>query len=298
MIFLQFIHLLHLVFLLSGNAAKPMYTPHYDFSKPDKQLVLPEILHEISGLTYIDSSIFACIQDEDGILFFYDLEKSKIVKQYTFFTQGDYEGITRVGNTLYVLRSDGFLFEIENYELKNFEVRSYDTGIPATNNEGLCYDKGHNRLLIACKGKIGKGKEFKDERVIYGFDLQTKKLNQEPAYEFDLKKIIAFASANNPDIRTKTRKKKGKSVTQPFIRFRTSDIGIHPVTKELYALSGPDHMLLIFSAQGNIEHIEQLDSELFMKAEGITFNKSGDVLISNEGRDKKPTVLFFKYKKN
>jgi hypothetical protein len=49
--------------------------------------------------------------------------------------------------------------------------------------------------------------------------------------------------------------------------------------------------------KGNLEHIEQLDPIVFNKAEGITFYDNGDMLITNEGQDKKPTVLFFKYKK-
>ena len=47
---------------------------------------------------------------------------------------------------------------------------------------------------------------------------------------------------------------------------------------------------------GDIEHIEQLNPTMFNKAEGITFYENGDMLITNEGQDKKPTLLFFKYK--
>ncbi|MCX6260728.1 MAG: hypothetical protein NTY95_07815 [Bacteroidia bacterium] len=45
----------------------------YDLSNPDKIDVLPGILHEISGITEIDNSTIACIQDENGILVIYDL---------------------------------------------------------------------------------------------------------------------------------------------------------------------------------------------------------------------------------
>ncbi len=46
---------------------------------------------------------------------------------------------------------------------------------------------------------------------------------------------------------------------------------------------------------GNIEHIEQLNPTMFNKAEGITFYENGDMLITNEGQDNKPTLLHFKY---
>ncbi len=268
----------------------------YNLTKPDNTFLLPDTLHEVSGLTDIDSTTFACIQDENGILFIYDAKNNVIKKQYTFNLDGDYEGITRVDQNIYVLRSDGTLFEISNYTSDNFKLTSYTTGIPANNNEGLCYDQDNKRLLIASKGKIGKGSEYKDKRVIYGFDLQTKTLTKEPVFDFDLQVIREFAVKKKINLPTKERKKKGETVTEPFIKFGTSAIGIHPVTKKLFLLSASDYLLFIFNMKGDIEHIEQLNPTMFNKAEGITFYENGDMLITNEGQDKKPTLLFFKYR--
>ncbi len=265
----------------------------YTFSSPGKRFILPDILQEISGLTNIDTTTFACIQDEKGILFIYDILNNKIQKQFTFSMDGDYEGIARVGKTMYVLRSDGTLFEISNYASENFKLASYETGIPADNNEGLCYDAAANRLLIAVKGKIGKGKEYKDKRVIYGFDLETKTLSDEPAFDFDMNAINNFAAKN--DINLPVKEKKNGEKKESTIKFRTSAIGIHPLTKKLYLLSASDHMLFVFDMEGTIEHIELLEEDMFNKAEGITFFDNGDMLITNEGQDKKPTLLRFNY---
>lgn len=280
--------------LLGCGAANSNYEKitGYNLSKPDAKFVLPEILQEISGLSCIDSNSFACIQDENGILFIYDATGNKIENQYTFNIDGDYEGISRVGDSLYVLRSDGVLFEILDYKSKSFRLNSYTTGIPASNNEGLCLDADSNRLLIACKGKIGKGSEYKDKRVIYGFDLATKTLSKEPVFDFDLQKIRDFAEKQK--LKIPSKKKKGKS--EPDIKFRTSAICIHPVTGKLFLLSASDHLLFIFDMHGKIEHIELLDSRLFNKAEGISFFENGDMLITNEGQDKKPSLLRFNYK--
>lgn len=268
----------------------------YNLSAPDKTLILPDTLREVSGLTNIDSTNFVCIQDENGILFIYDAVNNRLKKQYTFNIDGDYEGITRVDQTIYVLRSDGTLFEISNYTSDNFKLTSYATGIPSNNNEGLCYDQDNKRLLIACKGKIGKGPEYKDKRVIYGFDLQTKKLTNESVFDFDLQVIKDFAINKNINLPTKTRKQKGQPITEPFIKFRTSAIGIHPLTKKLFLLSASDYLLFTFNLNGDLDHIEQLNPTIFNKAEGITFYENGDMLITNEGQDKKPTLLYFKYR--
>ncbi len=271
-------------------------TTGYNLSKPDLAFHLPDTLREISGLTDIDSVTFACIQDENGILFIYNIVNNKILSQHNFHIDGDYEGITRIDSTMYILRSDGMLFEIANYRSPKFILTSYSTGITANNNEGLCYDSENDRLLIAAKGKIAKGPEFKDKRVIYGFDLKTKQLIQNPVFEFDLKNIKQYALNNKINLPTKT--KKNGQLTEPFIKFMTSAIAVHPITKKLYLISASDHLFFIFNMNGTIEHLELLNTEIFNKAEGLTFLENGDMLITNEGQEKKPTLLRFNYKNN
>lgn len=265
----------------------------YNLSEPKTTFVLPDTLREISGIAQIDDNTIVCIQDENGILFFYDIAKNTIKEQYKFNIDGDYEGITRVNNTLFILRSDGVLFEIVDYKSKDYKLLSYITGIPSGNNEGLCYDEVNNRLLIASKGKLGKGNQYKDLRTIYSFDLKTKKLASKPVFSFNISEIKAYAKKIKLDLPERT-KKKGE-ITEPIIRFNTSEIAIHPLNKKLYLLSAVDHLLFIFNMQGGIEAIEQLDPSLFRKAEGITFLTNGDMLISNEAKGVKPTLLQFSY---
>ena len=137
---------------------------------------MPDTLREISGLTMLDNENFACIQDENGIIFIGNLNTGNIEKQFVFGPDGDYEGIAKAGNDLYILRSDGTLFGISDYNSGNIVLNTWPTGIPANNNEGLCYDAANNRLLIACKGKSGKGAEFKDIRRITSYNVCYTKL--------------------------------------------------------------------------------------------------------------------------
>jgi len=274
--------------------------PAYSFESPQNRIVLPDTLREISGVTCIDSLTLGCVQDENGILFIYDLVNREIKNQFTFELDGDYEGLARVGNDMYILRSDGAIFEINDFQSPNYKTTTHQTSIPAPNNEGFCLDKTNNRLLIGCKGKLGKGKEFKDLRAIYAFDLGEKIISEKPVFEFNLTEIKAYAEKNNLDIPYK-EKKKGKSTgssTEPDIKFMISGLCIHPITKELYILSAADHLLFIYDMSGELKHIEVLNKHLFNKAEGLAFLPDGSLYISNEGQDKHPTLLEFKYTKN
>ncbi len=293
---LKIIFCFFLTILSCGNSAvnKNVQITGYDLTSPDKVLFLPPILHEISGLTEIDSTSVACIQDENGILFIYDVIKNEIKHQYIFHSDGDYEGITRVGDLFYVLRSDGVLFEISDYQAGKPKVVSYSTGIPAKDNEGLCYDQKNDRLLIACKGKIDLGRVDRDKRMVYGFDLKSKTLTTEPIIIFDLTVIKQFIVNNKIALPLKGKKKSG--MNESDLKFRISAIGIHPLTRKLFALSATDYILFIFDLNGTIEQMEKLNPVLFNKPEGITFFKNGEMLISNEGQNGKPTVLRFNHK--
>jgi uncharacterized protein YjiK len=271
-------------FLIVLSGFKPANTTNqkakvYDLSYPDSKFVLPGILHEISGITAVTSTKIACIQDENGILFLYDTEKKEIIKQIPFHTNGDYEGVTVVGKRIFILNSGGNIFEIDDFESTGYKVTRYQTGIPAKDNEGLCYDENKNMLLIGCKGKIEGDDKDKDKhrREIYGFNLDSKTLIKNPIYKFDLKTIRKITGIDKIDL-------------------LTSDIAIHPITRKLYLLSSADNLMFVFEKNGNFEKIAKLNPKLFPQPEGITFLKNGDMFISNEGRDKNATILRFNYK--
>ena len=99
-----------------------------------KKWDLPATLAEISGLAYITGDKFACVQDEIGTIFIYNTASSSIEKQIPFAGMGDYEGITLVNDTAWVVRSDGHLFEIKGVHSEKAEVKEYPTNLAARPN--------------------------------------------------------------------------------------------------------------------------------------------------------------------
>jgi len=266
----------------------------YNLSTPDRVYVLPLALQEISGITEIDSTTIACIQDERETVFFYDLNTGQIIRKIDFGFKGDYEGITRLNTTLYVLRSDGTITEIKNFNSDKFIRSTYTTGIPWKDNEGICYDPGNNNLLITPKETPGKGSEDKGKRFIYGFSLTTKKLIPEPVFTIELAVIDSFALANN--IKVPMKKKKKGNGKEPDIKFLISAIAIHPKTGKLFLLSSADKLLFVLNMKNEIEYMEKLNPGLFKQPEGITFMNNGDMFISNEGKKSSPTLVRFNYR--
>jgi len=274
----------------------PEMVINYNLSKPDDIYVMPISLKEVSGITAISESRIACIQDENGILYIYDLLSRQIINRLSFFGNGDYEGIAMVDKSVFILRSDGMLFEVSGFESENFKTVTYQTDIPEKDIEGLCFDRSANRLLIAPKSQPEKNSGNKNKRFIYAFDLKSKKLIRNPVYVFDLSLIEEFAVQNKIKVPKNGGKKGDKK--EPDIEFRPSAIGIHPITNKLYLISGMEKLLFVFDIKGNIEFMTKLDKELFKQPEGITFLKNGDMLISNEGQNNNPKMLRFNYSEN
>ena len=267
----------------------------YDLNHPKTQTVLPDALHEISDITYLGNNQLACIQDEKGTIYIYDIARNLVIHAYKFGKDGDYEGIAFANKVLYVLRSDGELFEVVNYAQPSPQTNKYTTGLPADNNEGLCYDPNNNCLLITSKDKPEDEKKDKNWRYIYQFDLVTKHLSKQPLFQVDLTEMENYAKKN--DIPRPTKVTKDGDVKKKKLHFRTSAVAIQPGTNDIYALSGKEFLLYIFTSTGNLIGIVPLDHKKFPQAEGICFLPDKRMIITNEGRDGLPTLLIFDHKK-
>ena len=239
-------------------------------SMPGAQLVkivqkweLPDILREVSGIAMMDNNRIACIQDEAGIIFIYNLKTSKIEQKIEFGDSGDYEGIALVGTTAYVLRSDGSIYEVIDFANQTTPAIKYTIPLKGKYNfEGLCYDKKNNRLLLNIKDMD------KDEfKPIFAFDLSTKQLKPEPVFNINF----------NDNVFNILEVKKSDKILRP------TEIGIHPLTGNIYVLEAKNPKLLILDPSGKPLKLHVFKEEQFRQAEGMTFSKDGKLYISNEG---------------
>jgi uncharacterized protein YjiK len=229
---------------------------------------LPAELKEVSGIAYLSEDRFACIQDEQGIIYIYNTSSKQIEKQIPFTGPGDFEDIALVGTTAWVVRADGRLFEVD---MNGKAVKEHTTPLTVEQNiEGLTYDRKNNRLLITVKDEEPGGKSYKG---IYAFDLAKKTMAAEPVSKIDV----------NNQIFQSTGEKKRKIV-------KPSAIGIHPTTADLYIADGPNSRLLIMDSAGTIKNLLQLGKS-FEQPEGIAFGPQGEIFISNEGNKSPANIL-------
>lgn len=297
---MQLVKLCHLCLLLSLSFSEALGQDRafpYDLEHPIQTIVLPAELQEVSGISLLDTTLIACVQDEKGIVYFVNSYSGKIVRQVSFYGEGDYEDIAVVGKQMFVLRSDGALFEITAQSSKSALSTIYNNFLPAKESEGLVYDSQEERLLIACKSKHLHKPEAKYERYIFAFDLKERKLAEHPALILDVREVQKFAISRGLKF---GMRKVGDNTTkraEHSLRFAMSAIGIHPFTKDFYILSASDHFLLVCTQSGRLVEIVYLNPSICNKAEGISFLPNGDLLLSNEGQSGAGTILRFALEK-
>ena len=240
---------------------------------------MPGKLKEISGISWLSDSKIACIEDEDGVIFIYDLNENKIKEEITFGDSGDYEAITINKTDAYVMRSDGVIFEIKNFQDKDLKTSKIETVFSSKNDmESLFYDFKNDQLITVCKYK---DLSFENYKGLYAIPLKTKQLNPTPILKLHMK-----------DKALKEFQKK-----KLYKTFYPSDIAIHPKTEQYYILDGRNTTLMLLSQTGKIEKVIELDEDEFPQPEGLTFSPDGKLYISTEGRKHKAAIMEVEIKK-
>lgn len=226
---------------------------------------LPDSLEEVSGIAYLKKNRIACVQDEEGILYLFNLSTSQIEQEIEFGESGDYEGLAVWDSSAFVLKSDGSIFMVEDF-LSKPKVKEFETPLRKKQDvEGLCLDKSNNSLLLAIKEKEPETDDYKG---VYEFNLEKMEMEKEARFRIDFR---------NEVFKEVQKKKLHKT-------FKPSEINIDPSTGEFVMLDGVNSTLLILDPNGNPKEFHQLDSDDFPQPEGLTFDSRGRMYISNEGK--------------
>ena len=238
----------------------------YRFDEPVARFELPGALVEISALTVLDADHLGAVEDEDGDLYVLSVETGEVVRVVPFGPPGDYEGIERVGERLFVLRADGAVLELSGWSGDAARSAVYETGLgaKACDAEGLGADA--RRLLIACKKPNDSGLD-----PVYAFDLATMALVPEPVLSLDRGAVPG----------------EGK--------LRVSAIAVHPVTGQTVALSSARGALVVLDADGGVADVWDLSPAALVQPEGLAFLPNGDLFVSSEGRDGRAVLVRFAY---
>ena len=266
--------------------SEPFKQVDYRFFEPDAYYEMPDLLREVSGITFLDSTTILCVQDELGIVFSYNLRTAKTTNFHRFTDIGDFEDLTIADSTVHVLRSDGtiFSFDIDG----NKKNKQTSLAVSSLNIEGFFYNTKDNYMYLASK----EPEVFKNEkealRPVYRY-LNDGNFEVETYFDIDTKEINKMLAQNFPTLKNNA------------VQFNPSALAFQPTTQSVFVLSASDRILAIYNYNKQLTAIYPLPAKQYYKPEGLVFGKDGTLFISNEG-DKtgliKGNITQFNFKAN
>lgn len=266
------------LFLITDN----VYT-YYDLKKPETKYFLPYALSEISGITLLNDTSLLCIEDERGRVYEYNLHTRKITNAIHFSDPGDFEGIEVVNDTIYVLESDGDIYEFSYTNEDHSKPIKYENPLRRKNDtEGLGFNPNTGNLMIACKEEQDiKGVNAKG-KTVYEFDIKNKKLIHQPIFDLTAEHMDTFFEAN-----------RDYTYDQERIKFEPSAIAHNPIDGYFYLLASVGKMLIVLNSTGTIKATYPIVPRILSQPEGIAFDSQGNLYISSEGEGDRGYILKF-----
>jgi len=229
---------------------------------PGKKIRLPKALNEISGLAMAsETSVFAH-DDEYGIVYEINTESGAVLRAFALgepTVKDDFEGIAVSGEHIYLLTSNGRIYEApigEHGERVIFNV--YDTGLgERCEFEGLAAAGTSGEFLALCK----RSAKNLPQRAVNIFRWSVADKLQPP--ELALSISLDVLADNQADA------------------FRASAVERRN-NGGLVIISAANAMLIEANANGEILRSKNLSKKAHRQAEGVTISSAGDIIIADE----------------
>ena len=251
---------------------------NYDLNGEHNTIIyLPDILKEISGIAYLDENYLLTHNDEEGIVYKVNFTSGEIVSEFSLGKREikkDFEGIAVVKDSVYLVASNGTIFKFSLFNGENdIAYEKISTPLSSKNNvEGLCYDENTNSLLLACKGDPGK--DYRNYKAVYEFNLTHMKFIDKPKFLISLKKMKKKFDIND---------------------FSPSGIEVNPINGNIFLISANPEVILELDTEGKILYAKELKDKKHKQPEGITFFMNGTLILADEANGQKAKLTLIPY---
>ena len=238
---------------------------------PLARWVLPPSLREISGLALTRDGRLFVHGNERGQLWEIDYRRGALLKRFTLGDQAviaDFEGITVANDVLWMLASNGTLYEFrEGGDDAHVKYQKYETGLKKDCEfEGVAFDPKLNAMLLACKNI--REKQDRKSIIIYRWSLKP------GGGERVSRLMVPVASVRGDNAWTS---------------LQISDITIEPSTGNYVLVASKERAIVVITPTGDPVSARVLP-ERHEQPEGIALTKDSLLLISDEAA-KGPAVL-------
>jgi uncharacterized protein YjiK len=248
-----------------------------DREQPLALWVVPVGLSEISGLALTADQRLLAHDDERGAVSEIDYRRGVVTKQFLLgkphTVHADFEGITVAGDRIFLLASNGILYEFrEGAAGERVDYTVHDTHLgKECEFEGVAFDPAIGSLLLACKHVFSKA--LQNFLVIYRWKLvpgDSARLSQ-------LTVPLDQATGSN-----------GWKTIHP------SDITIDPLNGNYVIIASQQKALIEITPAGIVLLSRPLPGDHDM-AEGVAITRDSILIISDESAKRPAVVTLYRW---
>ena len=241
----------------------------YDLaSPPQDRWELPKDLAELSGLALARGGRLFAHGDERAVVFELDPAGHRVVKRFELgrpAARGDFEGIAVVDQRVFLVTSDGVLYEApEGADGEAVEFVTHATGAGRSCEvEGLEYEPETRSLLLACK--TPRVAPLKGRLTILRWSLERGALDPDPRFSVPVEGRLGSGDVH------------------------LSGVTREPGTGHYLVIAARENLIAELSSTGEVLAAVSLPSALHPQAEGLALAPDGSLLIGNERKSKGST---------
>lgn len=248
--------------LLAGDAVAP--------DQPVARWILPNAMEEVSGLALDSAGRLFTHDDERGRVFEVDYRSGALLKEFRLEPE-DFEGITIVGQTFYMVTSNGKIYQFrEGAQSDRVQTTVHDLRLGRECEfEGIAFEPLDSTFLLPCKNVGG---ERENQLIIYRWRMGGTGDSAVSPMTVNVTAIMA---------------------EHGWERFEPTDITVDPTSGNYLILLGRQQGLLEVSRSGRIVNSGPLPGN-FAQAEGIAVTPEGLLIIASEGARDKAVIGVFR----
>lgn len=244
---------------------------------PVAMWMMPSELREISGIALTADGRLLAHGDELARIFVLNPRTGVVLKRFTVGSgpAGDFEGITVAGSDIYLLSSNGTLYQFkEGANDASVPYSTIDTHLgKECEFEGVAFEPDSAWLLLPCK-RVSK-KLPRGQLIIYRWRLGS---------STDSARLTMLAVPMPQAIGSNDWK-----------GLHPSDITIDPATGNYVLISSQEEALVEITPGGEVERSEKLPGK-HHQPEGVAITKDNILIVSDEATKKPASITLYRWR--
>ncbi len=240
--------------------------------------MMPAELREISGLALTSDGRLLTHDDEVARVYEIDPRRGVILKRFMLGdtpVRADFESIAVGAGSVYLLASDGVLYEFkEGADGAHVPYSVHDLKLGhECEFESMAYEADSASLLLPCK-KAAK-KSLHDQLVFYRWRLQGPDSARLSMFTIPLAQVVG---------------------SNGWKGFHASDMTIDPTTRNYVLISHLEMGLVVVTPAGQVVRSGPLPGQ-HHQPEGVAITRDGILIVSDEGSKNPAAITLYRWRR-